>query len=479
MLRLSMGMKRRVVPILLVTCGSLGPVACKRNRPVRNAISYKSTMQEAYVYGFPMVMNYGVMYEMFVNRSSSQYKGSFNRLYSDARVLTPRDKAVNTPNSDTPYSMLAMDLRTEPLVLCVPKIDKTRYYSVQLVDMYTFNYAYIGSRTTGSDAGCYMVAGPDWKGDAPTGINKVFRSETQLGLAIYRTQLFSSKDMPNVKRVQSGYTVEPLSAFAHQPAPPAAPPIEFPSFSKDDMKLPFPKILNFVLQFCPIVDSERDLRAKFATVGIETGKPFDVAKLSGEKKIAEGLAVKDGFEAISKKRSSSTDINGWGIGEAQGNREALNGNWLLRATAAASGIYGNDPSEATYFAAQKDRQGEALDGSKHSYAVTFAPGQLPPVNAFWSITMYDGESQLLIENPLNRYLINSPMLPSMRKSKDGSLTIYIQKDAPAAEKKSNWLPAPNGSIYMVMRLYWPGESPPSVLPPGSPTWKPPVIEVTQ
>ena len=114
-----------------------------------------------------------------------------------------------------------------------------------------------------------------------------------------------------------------------------------------------------------------------------------------------------------------------------------------------------------------------LDGSKHNYTLTFAAGQFPPVNAFWSVTMYDGKTQLLIENPINRYLINSPMLPDMKKNADGSLTLYIQKDSPGADKESNWLPAPDGPIYLVMRLYWPKTEPPSILPPGEGTWQPP------
>jgi hypothetical protein len=120
--------------------------------------------------------------------------------------------------------------------------------------------------------------------------------------------------------------------------------------------------------------------------------------------------------------------------------------------------------------------GETLDASKHSYTLTFPAGQLPPVNAFWSVTMYDGKTQLLIENPINRYLINSPMVPGMKKNKDGSLTISIQKDAPTPDKKANWLPAPDGPIYLVMRLYWPKATPPSILPAGEGTWQPPAVE---
>jgi hypothetical protein len=117
----------------------------------------------------------------------------------------------------------------------------------------------------------------------------------------------------------------------------------------------------------------------------------------------------------------------------------------------------------------------ALDGSKYNYTLTFSDDQLPPVNAFWSVTMYDGKTQLLVKNPIDRYLINSPMLPNLKKNADGSLTLYIQKDSPGKDKESNWLPAPNDLIYLAMRLYWPKTEPPSILPPGEGTWKPPGI----
>ncbi len=473
-------MKTRFLAGIFIAAAVLAATSCSNQGPVREAVSHKDTYQEAYIYGFPMLMNYGVMYAYFVDRNSGQFKAPFNQIYNEARVFTPKDTAVVTPNSDTPYSFVGLDLRAEPIVLCVPKVEKTRYYDVQLVDMYTFNYGYIGSRATGNDAGCYMVAGPDWKGETPPGINKVFHSETQFGLVGYRTQLFGPKDMPNVVKVQSGYKVQPLSAFLHQAAPPAPPAIDFPPFTKDDMKLPFPKYLNFVLQFCPPVEEEKALRAKFATAGIEAGKPFDLDKLSEAEKAEEALGVKEGYDAIVKQKDQiGKNINGWLVGSLLGDRAFFNGNWLLRAAGALAGIYGNSAEEAVYPLAKNASDGQSLDGSKHHYTVTFAKGDFPPVNAFWSVTMYDGKTQLLVENPINRYLINSPMLPTLKKNPDGSLTLYIQKDAPAADKKANWLPAPDGPIYMVMRLYWPKTQPPSILPPGDGTWKPPAIMVAQ
>lgn len=149
----------------------------------------------------------------------------------------------------------------------------------------------------------------------------------------------------------------------------------------------------------------------------------------------------------------------------------------MRAAAAKGGIYGNDAAEAMYPLTKWLADGEPLDGRKHNYTLTFAAGQFPPVNAFCSVTMYDGKTQLLIQNPINRYLVNSPMSPNLKKNADGSLTLYIQQSSPGVDKESNWLPAPDGPIYLVMRLYWPKESPPSILPAGEGTWNPPALEV--
>jgi hypothetical protein len=190
--------------------------------------------------------------------------------------------------------------------------------------------------------------------------------------------------------------------------------------------------------------------------------------------------MKDGEDKVDKYLADgSKDVNGWKIGSLFGDRQFYSGDWLKRAAAAKGGIYGNDAVEAMYPYTKTLANGEPLDGSKHSYTLTFAAGQCPPINAFWSVTMYDGKSQLLIENPINRYLINSPMQPEMKKSSDGSLTLYIQNKSPGPDKEANWLPAPNDLIFLVMRLYWPKTEPPSVLPPGEGTWKPPVIAVAQ
>jgi hypothetical protein len=437
----------------------------------------KAIAEEGFIYGLPIVMNYAVMYDFVVDKTSSQYKAPFNEIKNEVGVFTYQDTAVISPNSDTPYSFLWMDLRAEPLVLSVPAVEKSRYYAVMLCDGNTFNYGYIGSRATGSEAGNYMVVGPDWKGETPPGIKKVFRSTTQFSLAGYRTQLFNPGDMPNVVKVQAGYKVQPLSAYLHQPAPPAAPEINFPPINKEMIKTNFFQYLDFALQFAPPGPEEKESRAKLARIGIGASKTFNFKDLSPEDKAAVALGMKAAEAKIEAAiASGGKDQNGWRVGAlAGGDRAFFNGNWLARASLAKAGIYANDPAEAMYPLAKVDVKGEPLDASRHNYTLTFAAGEFPPVNSFWSVTMYDGKSQLLIKNPINRYLINSPMLPGMKKNDGGSLTLYIQKDSPGADKESNWLPAPNDTFYLILRLYWPKTEAPSILPPGEGTWNPPGV----
>jgi hypothetical protein len=215
-----------------------------------------------------------------------------------------------------------------------------------------------------------------------------------------------------------------------------------------------------------------------ATIGIGPGKTFEFKDLSAEHKAAILVAMKEGDGKVDKYLAAGNkNINGWIVGSLFGDRGFFKGDWLKRAAAAKGGLYGNDAEEAMYPYTRTEASGEVLDGSKHNYTLTFPKGQLPPVNAFWSVTMYDGKSQLLIKNPINRYLINSPMLASMKKNADGSLTLYIQKDSPGKAKEANWLPAPNETIYLVLRLYWPKSDPPSILPAGEGTWQPPAVKV--
>jgi hypothetical protein len=436
--------------------------------------------EEAFIYGLPIVMNYAVMNEFVLNKSSGQYKAPFNQLSNESRVFTYKDTAIVTPNSDTPYSMAWLDLRVEPMVISVQAVDKKRYYSVQFCDANTYNFGYIGSRATGVEAGDYLVTGPEWKGTTPATIKKVFHSTTPFALTIFRTQLFNAADMPNVVKVQAGYKAQPLSRFLKQPAPAATPDNNFLLATTEGIKDNFYEYLDAALEFVPETSVDKGVRTRLASIGIGPAKTFQFKDLSLEHKAAVLLGMKRGDNKITEYLAKGMKpINGWKVGSLMGDEAFYNGDWLKRAAAAKAGIYGNDAAEAMYPITREDAKGEVLDGSKHNYTLTFPAGKLPPVNAFWSVTMYDGKSQLLIKNPINRYLINSPMLSSMKKNTDGSLSLYIQKNSPGKAKEANWLPAPNDTIYLVMRLYWPKTETPSILPPGSGTWAPPGIVQTK
>ncbi|MDI5929632.1 DUF1254 domain-containing protein [Rhizobium leguminosarum] len=443
--------------ILTAAVAGFGPRAAQAAEAT--AAEVRAIAKEAYVYGFPMVDSYRIQHAYFVDTKNPEYKGPWNQIVNTPRVYTPADTAIQTPNSDTPYSWLGLDLRTEPMVLTVPPIEKDRYFSVQMIDAYTFNFAYLGSRATGNDGGSFLVAGPGWKGETPSGVKKVIRSETDFIWAAYRTQLFNPDDIDNVKKVQAGYKAEPLSVFLGQTAPAAAPAVDFiKTLTPEEEKTSpeFFNILNFILQYCPTDPSETELMARFARIGVGAGKTIDFDKLSPEMKAAFEQGMADAWKELATLEKQKIDTGEVTSGDVFGTREYLKNNYLYRMAGAVLGIGGNSKQEAMYPVYAVDADGKKLDGANR-YALRFAPGQLPPVNAFWSLTMYELPQSLLVANPINRYLLNSPMLPQFVKDADGGLTFYVQNESPGKDKEANWLPAPKGPFIAFMRLYWPKE----------------------
>jgi hypothetical protein len=416
----------------------------------------RAIAKEAYIYGFPMVDNLRVQYAYFTDKKDPDYKAPYNTLFNISRVFTPDDKAIQTANSDTPYSWIGLDLRAEPIVFTVPPIARERYWSLQLIDLYTHNFDIPGSRATGNDGGSFLIAGPKWHGEKPQGITKVIRCETEIASAQFRTQLFNPADLDNVKKIQTQYVVKPLSAFLGQPAPKAAPSIDFPkplTPVTQKTSFEFYTLLNFYLQFCPTHPSEQALMDRFAKIGVGAGQTFDASKLSPETKkaIEAGMAdawaeFKDLFGRINKGEVTSGDVFG--------TREYLKNNYLFRMAAAVLGIYGLSKEEATYLPYFVDGDGQKLDGVNH-YTLRFKKGQLPPANSFWSLTLYDQPASLLVANPINRYLLNSTMLSQFKMDDDGGLTLYVQNESPGKDKEANWLPSPKGPFWVVLRLYVP------------------------
>jgi hypothetical protein len=458
-----------VVAVVAVAAVALTAVACgggKKADKTSTAPSGEVTAdqireiaKQAYIYGYPMVDNYRIQYAYFQDKQNPQYMAPWNTLHSVAKVFTPADTTIQTPNSDTPYSFFGADLRTEPFVLSVPAIDGNRYYSLQFIDQYTYNFDYVGSRTTGNKAGKYLLVGPNWKGEKPAGIDKVIRADTDFAFVGYRTQLFGPEDLDNVKAIQAQYKAEPLSKFEGKPAPAAAPAVDFvvPQSPEEQRKSSkFFETLDFVLQFAPVLDSEKELRAQLASIGIGTDEKLDISSLSKDKQDAFQAAITDAWKEY-EPIQAKVDSGQLTPSELFGNRQTLGANYLYRMAGAINGIYGNDKAEAMYPTASKDSAGTPLDGA-NKYIYRYAPGQLPPVNAFWSLTMYRMPQSLLVTNPINRYLINSPMLPTMKQDPDGGYAIYVQRETPGPERESNWLPAPEGPFRLTQRLYWPKEA---------------------
>ena len=448
--------------ILLSGCSSDAKVAAKEATLTQKEAT--QIAKEAYIYGFPMVLNYKTMYSYAIDKKSPEYKGEFNKLGCVARLFTPEDKAIVTPNSDTPYCMTWVDLRAEPVVFTIPEIEKERYYSVQLIDLYTHNAAYISS-VEGSVPGNYLLTGPDWNGEVPEGITKVIPFETNFVFSIHRTQLFNPGDIGKLKKIQAAYKVEPLHTYFGTKAPSPAAAIDFPKWKKGaEFTAESFNYLDFTMSLVKTPQEEQTLMKRFAKIGLGDAGKLDIEKLSPEIQKALEEGAKEGLAAI-KAFGEKASKDPLGSAKVFGTRAFLNEStkenynlddlFMIRAVAAQMGIYGNSGAEAIYPTYLVDSKGVPLDASKNNYTMTFKKGEFPPVTAFWSFTMYDGKTQLLIDNPLNRYLLNSPMMDSFVMNKDGSLTLYVQKESPGKNLEPNWLPAPDGPFYAVMRLYGP------------------------
>lgn len=468
----------RILPLLASLITILALIGCSKDEPTQtvtqppaataeiSAEDAKAIAKEAYIYGFPMVMGYKTIYNYVVDKENPEYKGPFNKLVCEARLFTPEDKAIVTPNADTPYCMFWMDLRAEPLVLTVPEMEPERFYHFQLIDLYTHNFSYVGTLTTGNGTGNFLIAGPDWDGEKPEGITDVIQSETTFIFNVTRTQLFDAGDLPKVKEIQGRYGLQPLSSFLGTEAPAAAPTPDFPVWvegSQFDER--FFGYFDFMLSLLKKPgEGEKPLWDRLAKLGIGPGNIFDFKALSPEIQTALKTGVKDGFGEIENiiREFGSDPL---GSAKAFGTREFLTesakenygheNHYLIRAAVAHVGIYGNSAAEAIYPTYFTDAKQQPLDASINRYTLTFEKRKLPPVKAFWSLTMYDGKTQLFIENPLDRYLLNSTMIDQFKMEADDSLVLHIAKESPGGDLESNWLPAPDGPLYMVLRLYGP------------------------
>lgn len=423
-----------------------------------SADEVRAIAREAYTYGWPMLENFNTLFAYVLDEGGAKFKAPFNTIHNEARCFTPADTVIVTPNSDTPYSFAWLDLRAEPMVLTVPPIEEGRYWSFQVIDLFTHNFAYLGTRATGNGGGSYLLSGPGWSSSAPSGCEVCGQCETLFAFIIVRTQLFAADDLEKVKAIQAQFKCEPLSKFMGVEAPPAPPPIPFPKALGQEgnkTRQAF-EVIDFMLShMAPTVHaSEEAVRARFLRLGIGSGS-FSVSSLDAASQAALDEAMAEAWQQcdeVLKGKVSSADLFGTREHLARGGAHLPH--YVARFVGAKIGLYGNSGEEAMY-PLYKVLDGKPLDASVESYTLRMTPEDMRIAKSFWSLTMYDGVSQLLVENPINRYLINSPMLGGLRLEEDGSLIIRISASSPGPELEANWLPAPKGPFYMAMRLYWP------------------------
>ena len=430
---------------------------------------------DAYIYGYPLVtmeMTRRVITNVAAPEGTRAPMGQIIKLrhYPDA---TFRD--VTAPNADTLYTTAFFDVGKEPWVLSLPDM-KDRYFLMPMLDGWTTVFQVPGKRTTGTGAQTYAITGPGWSGTLPTGV-KEYKSPTNIVWLLGRIYCTGTpEDYAEVHALQDQVKLMPLSAYGKPYTPPAGkvdPSIDMKTAVRDQVNrvdaVAYFTLLAELMKTNPPSATEAPALAKFARIGLVPGQDFDASKLRADfaKRIPE--IANDRIMIQFKINKDVHDIDGWGFTTKTG---IYGTDYPMRALVTAIGLGANRPQDAVYPTSQKDAEGKTYDGA-NKYVVRFAKGQLPPVEGFWSLTMYDG-AYFFVPNPINRYSISARQ--DLKANPDGSVDLYIQKDSPAADKESNWLPAPAGKFILMMRMYWPDESNPSII---DGTWTiPPVRKVS-
>jgi hypothetical protein len=441
---------------LAILAFSLNGTAFGASGPVSEQEAYEIG-KEAYVYFYPLVMM-DVTRKVMTNVEPGKRIGAGPaNEFSHARDFPPADfRDVVRPNFDTLYSIAWLDLTKEPVVMSAPDT-KGRYYLLPLLDMWTDVFAAPGKRTSGTGAAQFAVVPPNWKGRLPRGVEKI-EAPTPYVWVLGRTQTNGPKDYDAVHEIQDGYKLTPLSRLG-KPARPAATGVD-PSV---DMKTPLPDQVSAMpagkffayaaelLKINPPHVTDWSQIARFKRIGIEPGKSFDLEKADPAVKGALEKASVDSFANMKAKIPTLARVaNGW-----QMNTDTMGvyGDYYLkRAIVSVVGLGANQPEDAIYPFSLLDNEHKPLDGAK-KYLLHFTKSELPPVAAFWSITLYDDKG-FQVANPLNRFAIGDR--DALRYSADGSLDLYIQNSSPGPDKETNWLPSPAaGGENITMRLYAP------------------------
>jgi hypothetical protein len=408
---------------------------------------------DAYIYFYPL-MSMDLSRKQFTN-GTNDFKGPMNT-FVNVPAYPPADfRGVVRSNFDTLYSVSWLDMTREPLVISAPDTDG-RYYLLPMLDMWTDVFASPGWRTTGTKAGNFLVTPPGWTGTVPEGMTRISAPTPYVWL-IGRTKTDGPPDYDAVRKIQAGYKVVLLSEFGKPPRP-----VEFKPDPGVDMKTP-PKVqvdtmaggkyfayAAELLKLHPPHATDEPIIARMKRIGIEVGKSLDISKLDpAVQKALEG-APQDGQKLMAWKLPTLARVaNGWSMNT---DTVGVYGNYYLkRAILSQQGLGANVVEDAIYPLNLADESGKPLDGA-NKYTITFEKGAAPPVNAFWSITLYDQDG-FQVGNVLNRFAVSSWM--PFKYNSDGSLDLYFQNESPGKDMEANWLPAPKGPFNLTMRLYAP------------------------
>ena len=402
---------------------------------------------DAYVWGLPLVITERTLQSLAARVPE-------NHLTFQPALSNVTTRTVVSPNTDTLYAVAPLDLRGEPYVLTLPAIHD-RYYSFQLISAYTDSFAYIGTRATGGRAGRWAITGPRWHGRLPAGVTRLESPTPQL-LLLGRFLATDEADVARVHALGRRITFEPLSTMTGAPPAPAPPAFGPPAGTAQSVAaagIGFFDQLGDALAINPPTDPvERRTLAGFSNLGIGPGRHPSTEVRDPRVRAALLAGIHIGADRIAAQAGkSSSTVNGWSVNLHIG---AYGHDAPLRAAVAETGWGANVPAEAVYAHTTRDATGAPLSGANR-YVVHFARGNLPPVKAFWSVTMY-GPDLFFVANPIDRYAIGSHT-SGLRDNPDGSLDLYVQHEAPVGHE-SNWLPAPAGAFFLTMRLYLPESS---------------------
>ncbi|MCA0301245.1 MAG: DUF1214 domain-containing protein [Proteobacteria bacterium] len=437
--------------------------------------------EDAYIYGYSLITTEVTRVQMSnVSKPQGALQAPLNQFANVPRYPPADYRGVSAPNADTLYSLAWLDL-AEPQVFSHPDMGD-RFFLFEIVDLWMHDLENSPSRRTASGAAAnYLVTGPGWKGEVPAGM-KHLPMATRYMVILGRTYANGTEaDYEAVNKLQAQYRITPLSAWG-KPYTPVAPPVDpNPGFSMTDKPQQvildlgtqgyFAMMARLMGRAAPPAAIDAPMVAKMARLGVVPGQPFDLKKLDPAVQAALADLPKRALAKIEANKNILGEmINGWVITKGLG---TYGTDYLKRAVVAAYGWPANQQKDAVYPYTEVDSTGQTLTGA-NAYTLTFPKDQTPPVNAFWSITMYmvDG-GWWFVPNPLNKFTV-SPR-NNLKYNADGSLTLYFQNASPGADKEANWLPAPKGAFIPMLRMYWPKETTPSIL---NGTWKiPPVMKV--